>query len=361
VIRVLVIDDSALVRKMLTDELGKFDDIQVVGGAVDPYVARDKILALKPDVLTLDLEMPRMDGLTFLAKLMKHHPLPVIVVSSVAPENSRNTVKALALGAFEVIQKPGSALSTPDIARQLVRSIRAAASAKIQPLALPSAGAPPPAPTPIRGSDSPLTTTHKVVALGASTGGTQAIEALIRVLPADFPGMVVVQHMPAQFTEAFAQRLDTLGALRVLEAREGDQVLPGRVLIAPGGIHMELSRSGAFYSTHLLRGEPVHHQIPAVDILFDSVARQAGGNAIGVLLTGMGADGARGLLTMREAGAWTLAQDEASSVVWGMPGEAVRMGAACEMASLQDMPRAMAAALRRSEPAPPPGPPKTRP
>ena len=338
-IRVLVVDDSALVRKILSQELEKFGDIEVVGGAVDPYVARDKIFRLKPDVITLDLEMPRMDGLTFLARLMKYFPIPVVVVSSVAAENSGNALRALSLGAVEVIQKPGTAMSTPDIARELVRAIRTAHGARVHRQEDVADA--------VAEAAGPLATTHKVLALGASTGGTQAIERLIQALPAELPGMVVVQHMPAQFTATFAQRLDTLGRLRVKEAADRDQVLPGRVLIAPGGYHLVLERSGAFYSVRVTGGEPQHHQKPAVDVLFESVAHHAGPNAVGVLLTGMGADGAKGLLSMRGQGAWTLAQDEASSVVWGMPGEAVKMGAACEVVPLGAMARAMVNALER--------------
>ncbi|MBI5804925.1 chemotaxis response regulator protein-glutamate methylesterase [candidate division TA06 bacterium] len=324
-IKVLVVDDSALVRKILTEELTKHKDITVVGSAIDPYVARDKIVRLKPDVITLDLEMPRMDGLSFLSKLMRYHPLPVVVVSSLTPANSQNAIRALELGAVDVICKPGSSLSSPDISRQLANAIRAAAKARI-------AG---PAPETAEAADRgrpynfSLKTTHKVIAVGASTGGTIAIETLLRDLPSNIPGLVIVQHMPEHFTATFAQRLDSICMIEVKEAEDGDAVVPGRALIAPGGRHMVLERSGAFYQVRIKDGPMVHHQRPSVDVLFHTAAKQAGENAIGVILTGMGVDGAAGLLAMKERGAYTIAQDEASSVVYGMPGEAVKIGAAC--------------------------------
>jgi two-component system chemotaxis response regulator CheB len=349
-IRVLVVDDSALVRRVLTDELDRQPDIEVVGTATDPYVAREKIVRLQPDVVTLDVEMPRMDGLSFLAKLMKHYPLPVVVVSSLTPKDSDNAVRALALGAVEVVAKPGSSYSTPDVSGELARAIRHAARARLAPLTPRMAGAAPVARPALalagsavgRGAADPtassastaaavlprLQTTHKVLAVGASTGGTQAIERLLRALPADAPGTVIVQHMPEHFTAAFAKRLDGLCAVEVREARDNDPVVPGVVLIAPGNRHMILQASGARYHVRVKDGPPVHHQRPAVDVLFQSVARAAGPNAVGVILTGMGADGAKGLLAMREAGARTFAQDEATCVVFGMPKEAIRMGAA---------------------------------
>ncbi len=331
-IRVLVVDDSALVRRILSDELAKAPDIEVVGTAIDPYVARDKILQLKPDVVTLDVEMPRMDGLTFLAKLMKHHPMPVVVVSSVTPKHSAAALRALQLGALEVIAKPGSALSVPDIAQQLVRAIRAASMAKIS-RALPAPDLAPPVPL----SLAHFETTHKVLAIGASTGGTQAIEAVVRMLPANGPGTVMVQHMPAGFTASFAQRLNDVCAMEVREARDGDLVAPGLVLLAPGNFHMVLQANGARFVVRVKDGPQVHHQRPAVDVLFQSVARHAGRNAVGVILTGMGADGAKGLLEMHDAGAWTIAQDEQSCIVFGMPREAIKLGAASEVVALRDV------------------------
>jgi two-component system chemotaxis response regulator CheB len=340
-IRVLVVDDSAFVRKVLSEELSRQSDIEVVGDALDPYVARDKILRLKPDVVTLDLEMPRMDGLTFLAKLMKFHPLPVVVVSSVAPENSANALKALSLGAVEVVSKPGSALSTAEIGSLLARAVRTAASARVR-RSLPAPVAPPsaaPMPTPSRHS-------RHVICVGASTGGTQAIEVLVRSLPANVPGLAVVQHMPPIFTAEFARRLDKLAAIRVKEASDGDPILVGQMLIAPGGYQMSLEKNGLQYRVRVSKGQPVHHQLPAVDPLFESAARCAGSDALGVLLTGMGADGAEGLLAMRRRGAFTLVQDEASSVIWGMPGEAVKLGAACAIEPLDHMSRAIQSALQ---------------
>ena len=330
-----MVDDSALVRKLLTEELSRYDDITVVGTAVDPYVAREKIVALKPDVITLDVEMPRMDGLSFLVKLMKHYPVPVIIVSSLTPTNSDAAIRALSLGAVDVIGKPGSALSVPDISRQLVQSIRAASRAKLQKRVESSAIGPTQSryTTALAG----LAMTHKVIALGASTGGTQALEAVLTRLPPTMPGMVVCQHMPEKFTASFAARLNGSCALEVREAQDGDAVVPGVVLIAPGNLHMMLTLSGARYQVRVKDGPRVHHQRPAVDILFASVARCAGRNAIGAIFTGMGADGAKGLLAMRDAGAHTIAQDEASCVVFGMAKEAIRLGAAIEVLPLTDI------------------------
>jgi two-component system chemotaxis response regulator CheB len=355
VIRVLVVDDSALVRKVLSEELARHPDIEVVGTAIDPYVARDKIVRLRPDVVTLDIEMPRMDGLSFLAKLMRHLPTPVVVVSSLAPRDSETAIRALALGAVEVIAKPGSAFAVDGVAADLARAVRAAASARVGRRLEAPAGASPAtaggAGTPALPPGTPfldvthLDTTHKVLAVGASTGGTQAIERVLRDLPANAPGTVIVQHMPVHFTAAFARRLDGICPMQVREAVDGDAVVPGVALIAPGDQHMVLQRSGARYVARVKSGPPVHHQRPAVDVLFQSVARHAGRNAIGVLLTGMGADGARGLLAMREAGAHTIAQDEASCVVYGMPREAARMGAAAEILGLDAVPAAVLRAL----------------
>jgi len=332
-IKVLVVDDSALVRKVLTEELSRYSDIEVVGGAIDPYVARDKIVRLKPDVITLDIEMPRMDGLSFLSKLMKFYPMPVVIVSSLTPQNSQNAIRALELGAVEVICKPGSSLSAPDISQRLVEAIRVAARAKIarktmEPVDKESSA----------GYKIQLKTTHKVIAIGASTGGTIAIENILTKMPMNIPGILVVQHMPEYFTASFAERLNTLCKIEVREAKDGDTAGPGLALIAPGGHHMLLERSGAFYNVRIKGGPMVHHQKPSVDVLFHSVAKQAGANAMGILLTGMGADGADGLLAMKQNKAYTIAQDEASSVVYGMPGEAVKLGAACDELPLDEIP-----------------------
>ena len=332
-VKVLIVDDSAVVRQVLSAELSKAEGIEVVGTAMDPYVARDKILALKPDVMTLDLEMPRMDGLTFLRKLMRYHPLPVIVVSSLTPAGSDTALEALRLGAVEVVAKPGSAYSVKDVSKQLARQIRVAATARVVSRAEPEFE-PSAAPA---GGGSLLRTTHKILAIGASTGGTRAIEKVLRRLPPDTPGTLIVQHMPEHFTTSFAQRLNELCPMEVREADTNDPVVPGVALIAPGNRHMVLRRSGAKYFVLTKGGPPVHYQRPSVDVLFHSVATQAGANAVGVILTGMGADGAAGLLAMRQAGASTLAQDEASCVVFGMPREAIRLDAAGQVVPLDAM------------------------
>jgi two-component system chemotaxis response regulator CheB len=323
VIRVLIVDDSAIVRKVLTDQLSQFPDIEIVGTAIDPFVARDKIVKLKPDVITLDIEMPRMDGLSFLAKLMKFYPMPVVVVSSLTPQSSETAMRALELGAVEVISKPGSQYTTPDVNRHLIRAIRAAASANMAKRPERSKS------TNVKTSNKQifLKTTHKVLAIGASTGGTRAIEEILKELPVTTPGTVIVQHMPEYISGAFAQRLNSICSMEVREAHDNDAVVPGIVLLAPGNKHMILQRSGAKYLVKVKEGPPVHHQRPSVDVLFQSVARNAGENAIGVILTGMGADGAKGLLEMRETGAFTIAQDEQSCVVFGMPKEAIKLSA----------------------------------
>lgn len=341
-IRVLVVDDSAVVRKILTEELSKYPDIDVVGSAVDPYVARDKIVELSPHVLTLDVEMPRMDGLSFLAKLMRYHPLPVVIVSSVTPKNSEAAIRALELGAVEVICKPGSAFTIPDVGKQLVRAIRAAASAKLP------ARRDPPVTAEVDSEPAflaQLQATHKILAIGASTGGTKAIETLLSSLPATTPGTVIVQHMPAYFTGSFAARLNGICPMEVREARDGDSVVPGVALLAPGNHHLLLERDGARFIVAVKDGPAVHHQRPSVDVLFDSVARKAGRNAVGVLLTGMGADGAKGLLAMRESGAFTLAEDESTCIVFGMPKEAIKLHAVDEVVPLHQMARAVVGAL----------------
>jgi two-component system chemotaxis response regulator CheB len=335
VIRVLIVDDSAIVRRVLSEELARYDDIEIVGTAVDPYVARDKILQLNPDVLTLDIEMPRMDGISFLARLMKFQPMPVVIVSSLTPKGSEAALHALQLGAVEVVDK-SSQYSAPTDIRALARAIRAAAASR--PVRLANL---PPVPPPVV-SAAPLATgglltTHKILAIGASTGGTQAIEVMMRGMPAASPGTVIVQHMPAGFTASFAERLNQQCQMQVREAKDGDDVVPGVALLAPGNYHMMLQMSGARYTVRVKDGPPVHHQRPAVDVLFQSVAATAGRNAIGVLLTGMGADGARGLLAMKEAGAHTIAQNEESCVVFGMPKEAIKMGAAVQVVALTDI------------------------
>jgi two-component system chemotaxis response regulator CheB len=342
-IKVLIVDDSAVVRKVLTEELSRYDDIEIVGTAVDPYVARDKIVKLRPDVITLDLEMPRMDGLSFLSKLMKHFPLPVVVLSSLTPRNSETAMRALDLGAVEVLSKAGSAYTPQEVSSNLVRAIRGAATAKVSRLAVDAE------PVEARLADDSLLrqTTLKVLAIGASTGGTKAIESVLTAMPPSTPGTLIVQHMPETFTHAFAERLNALCAMEVREARDNDHVVPGLALIAPGNHHMVLQRSGGNYVARIKDGPRVHYQRPSVDVLFHSVARQAGRNAVGVILTGMGADGAKGLLSMRASGAYTLAQDEQSCVVFGMPKEAIKLGAADEVLPLSRVPKGILAALAR--------------
>ena len=318
VVKVLVVDDSAIVRQLLTRQLSRDPGITVVGSAPDPFVARDKIIELQPDVLTLDIEMPRMDGITFLRKLMVYHPMPVIVLSSLTAQGTQTAIEAMEAGAIEVLCKPSSAYSVEDLGTMLIAKVKSAARAKIR------AGT-------VRSGPAPLAmtaTTDKLLAIGASTGGVQALTELLSGFPRNAPGTVIVQHMPAQFTSSFASRLDGLCEPEVREAANGDSVVPGLVLIAPGGFHTTLRRSGARYYVEVMDGPEVHHQKPAVDILFDSVAKYAGANAIGAILTGMGADGAAGLLNMRRAGARTIAQDERSCIVFGMPMEAIKLGAA---------------------------------
>lgn len=334
-IRVLVVDDSAVVRKVFTEELSKEKDIEVVGTAPDPYIARDKILKLKPDVVTLDVEMPRMDGITFLRKLMKHYPLPIIIVSSLTEKGSDLAMEALSIGALEVISKPSAAYSVGDMSVQLADKIRAVSKVS---LTTPKATSVP--------EDSGIAqiksralsaTTNKIIAIGASTGGTEAIKTVLTQMPVNAPGMVVVQHMPAQFTTSFAQRLDSLCEITVREARDGDTVSNGLALIAPGNYHMLLKRSGARYYVAVKKGPLVHHQRPAADVLFKSVAMYAGANALGIILTGMGADGAAGLLEMKNAGAHNIAQDEKTCVVFGMPKEAIRLDAVDKVVGLPNI------------------------
>ncbi|THB80627.1 MAG: chemotaxis response regulator protein-glutamate methylesterase [Desulfobacteraceae bacterium] len=321
-IQVLIVDDSAIVRKVFSEQLSKQRGIKVVGTAPDPYVARDRIVQLKPDVITLDIEMPRMDGITFLKKLMKYYPLPVIIVSSLTTKGSKLALEALSLGALEVISKPSAAYSVGDMGVQLAEKIRAVhgvkVTAKSDPVKTQGPGIE---------SRALTATTNKIIAIGASTGGTEAITQVLTRLPRNSPGVVVVQHMPAQFTTSFSERLNQLCQIDVAEAKNGDTVTNGKALIAPGNFHMMLKRSGARYYVEVKTGPLVHYQRPAVDVLFKSVARYAGANALGIILTGMGKDGAQGMLTMKESGAINIAQDEATSVVFGMPKEAINIGA----------------------------------
>jgi two-component system chemotaxis response regulator CheB len=327
-IRVLVVDDSAIVRKIFSEELAKFSDIEVVGTAPDPFIARDKIFQVNPDVITLDIEMPRMDGLTFLRKLMRYYPIPVIIVSSLTQAGSRIALEALESGAIEVIAKPGGSYSVGDMSEQLAEKIRAVSRVSMNKKHREAACCRDlPAETVPVASSSLSQTTHQIIAIGASTGGTEALKRVVAKMPPGGPGILIVQHMPANFTATFAERLDGLSQIRVREAKNNDPVVPGTALIAPGNFHMLLRRSGAKYYVEVKDGPMVHHQRPAVDVLFRSTAKYAGANAVGVIMTGMGADGAAGLLEMKKAGARTIAQDEHTCIVFGMPKEAIKAGA----------------------------------
>jgi two-component system chemotaxis response regulator CheB len=334
-IRVLVVDDSAVVRQIFSRELAKDPELDVVGAAPDPFVARDLIVRLRPDVLTLDLEMPRMDGTTFLRKLMHYYPLPVVVVSSLTPAGGELALEALAAGAVDVLCKPGAAFTVGDMSSQLIQKVKAAAQVDVKAraqqraLAASGAGAPPRALS---------RTTNQILAIGASTGGTVALEGILRAMPPNAPGIVITQHMPEMFTKYFASRLDQVSGVEVREGQDGDSVVPGVALIAPGNRHMLLKRSGARYYVNVREGPRVNLHRPSVDVMFRSVAQAAGRNSVGVILTGMGGDGAQGLLEMRNAGARTLAQDEASCVVFGMPKVAIELGAVENVVALQAMP-----------------------
>jgi len=335
-IRVLVVDDSALVRQVLTRALAADPGIDVIGAAPDPYVARDKIKALDPDVLTLDVEMPRMDGLAFLEKLMRARPMPVIMVSSLTQSGCETTLKALELGAIDFVAKPrvGLTEALETLSVEVVEKVKAAAAARVR-------ASRPPVPRPEGPARLPgghFQTTDIMIAMGASTGGTEALREVLTAMPADAPGTVVVQHMPEQFTRAFANRLNGLCAVHVKEAEDGDRVLAGHVLLAPGNHHVRVVRDGAAWRVRTSQDAPVNRHRPSVDVLFQSVAGALGHNAIGVIMTGMGNDGARGLLAMRQAGAQTVAQDEASCVVFGMPKEAIALGGAERIVPLSRIP-----------------------
>jgi two-component system chemotaxis response regulator CheB len=345
-IKVMVVDDSAVVRQVMQGILEAEPDMQVLGAASDPLFALDKMAKNWPDVIVLDIEMPRMDGLTFLRKLMSERPTAVVICSSLTEKGTETALQAMAAGAADVITKPRAGLKDflQQSAAELVNAVRGAAKANLR--ALQARPRPPTAVPPQRCSADvilPLTgqamaqTTERVVAIGTSTGGTQALEQVLVRLPRVCPGLVIVQHMPEKFTASFADRLNTLCAIEVREARNNDRVLPGLALIAPGGKHMVLKRSGAFYQVQVLDGPHVNRHRPSVDVLFRSVARYAGRNATGIIMTGMGDDGARGLKEMFDAGAETFAQDEASCVVYGMPREAVKLGGVGQVVSLDDI------------------------
>ncbi|MGA2113464.1 MAG: chemotaxis response regulator protein-glutamate methylesterase [Bryobacteraceae bacterium] len=328
-IRVLIVDDSAVVRQALSEVLSGDPGIEVIGTASDPFVAAERMQDQAPDVITLDIEMPRMDGLTFLRKIMSQHPIPVVVCSTLAEEGASTTLKALEYGAVDIIAKPrlGTKKFFAESSVILCQAVRAAAAARLR---VPSHTVEPKLTADAilsRAKGATLDTTEKVVVVGASTGGTEALRALLEVLPADGPGIAIVQHMPEVFTRAFANRLDGLCQISVKEAQSNDTVLRGRALIAPGNHHLLLKRSGARYYVEIKDGPLVSRHRPSVDVLFRSAARYAGQNAVGVILTGMGDDGASGMLEMKQAGAATIAQDEATSVVFGMPNEAIKRGA----------------------------------
>ncbi len=354
--RVLIVDDSALMRRLLTEILGAAPDLEVVGTAPDPFVARDKIKALEPDVLTLDVEMPRMDGLKFLANLMRLHPMPVVMVSSLTEKGADVTLEALALGAVDFVSKPkiDQARGLEACAEEVVAKVRAAAGARVHSRDRAVTASTLQVETKLS-ADAVLgrsvvrghfRTTDRIIAIGASTGGTEAIREVLDRMPADAPGILISQHIPEAFSGPFARRLDTTSPMSVREAEHGQQVLPGHVYLAPGHSHLLLRRNGAQYVCELSDGPPVNRHRPSVDVMFRSVAQSAGSNAVGVILTGMGADGAQGLLEMREHGARTLAQDQASSVVWGMPGEAVKRGAAEAVLPLSQMAQSVLALVR---------------
>jgi two-component system chemotaxis response regulator CheB len=332
-IRVLIVDDSAIVRKLLSEALAPEPDIEVVGTAPDPYIARDKIVALDPDVLTLDIEMPRMDGLTFLEKLSRFHPLPVIIISSLAQSSCDAALEAMRRGAVHVIAKPGGPYSVGDLKIDLPHAVRAAAAARRRPvLDVP----PPPyrtekGTTQIARASSPP---GSVIAIGASTGGTEAIQRVLLELPADVPPVLITQHIPPRFSASFAKRLNQICAFEVKEAVDGDILRPGLALLAPGDFHLLVRNAGGRLRAVVKEGPRVMYQRPSVDVLFESVAAAAGPSATGIILTGMGKDGANGLLKMRRSGAHTIAQDEASCVVFGMPREAIELGAAEEILPL---------------------------
>lgn len=349
-IKVLLVDDSAVVRQVVLALLEREPDIQVIGAASDPLFAMDKMAREWPDVIVLDVEMPRMDGITFLKKIMAERPTPVLICSSLTEKGAETTLQALAAGAVEIITKPKVGLKgfLEQSSAELVAAVRAAAQANVKQLvrnaaALTPVGAKLNADVilPPTSGQAMAQTTERIVAIGTSTGGTQALELVLTALPRVSPGIVIVQHMPEKFTASFAARLNTLSQIEVREARNNDRVIPGLALIAPGGKHMLLKRSGAYYHVEVVDGPLVNRHRPSVDVLFRSVAKFAGKNATGIIMTGMGDDGARGLKELHETGARTYAQDEASCVVFGMPKEAIKLGGVDRVIALDDIPRAI--------------------
>lgn len=343
-ITVLIVDDSAVVRQTLEEVLSSDREIEVIATASDPYIAADKILHQVPDVITLDVEMPRMDGVTFLQKIMSQHPIPVVICSSLTEGGSETAMKALEYGAVEIIQKPrlGTKQFLEESRVRICDAVKAAAIARIsrvspaQPRIVPKFSADVILPKPV--SNAMVKTTEKVVVVGASTGGTEALRDFLEAMPLDAPGIVVVQHMPEHFTRAFAGRLDSTCRISVKEAEDNDTIIRGRALIAPGNHHLLLKRSGARYYVEVKDGPLVSRHRPSVDVLFRSAARYAGKNCIGVIMTGMGDDGAKGMLEMKEAGAFTIAQDEESCVVFGMPKKAIELNAVDKVAHIKKIP-----------------------
>lgn len=361
-VKVLIVDDSAMIRQLLSELLASDRGIEVVGTAADPYIARDKIKELNPDVITLDVEMPRMDGLTFLKNLMRLRPMPVVMISSLTDKGAQVTLQALELGAVDFVTKPKIDVQAGlnEYRDTIVEKVKMAARVTVNRLVLPpktlaqepvTHSAIPSNVPPKLSADAILSsqsgiskhyrTTEKILAIGASTGGTEALRYVISQLPPDMPGIVISQHIPPAFSTTFAARLNRESALTVFEAEDGQQILPGHVYVAPGDFHLLVERSGARYICRLNDGPRVNRHKPSVDVMFRSVAQYVGPNAVGFILTGMGDDGARGLLEMKQAGAATVAQDEASSVVWGMPGEAVKLGAADQILPLSEIPARM--------------------
>ncbi len=343
-IRVLIVDDSAVVRQTLQDVLSSDTDIEVMATASDPFIAADKILHEVPDVITLDVEMPRMDGITFLQKIMSQHPIPVVICSGLTEEGSETALKALEYGAVEIIQKPrlGTKQFLEESQVRICDAVKAAAAARIRRLSHETNRVTPKFSADVilekPPSQAMVKTTEKVVVVGASTGGTEALGDFLKAMPLDAPGIVVVQHMPEHFTRAFASRLDTICGISVKEAENNDTIIRGRALIAPGNHHVLLKRSGARYYVELKDGPLVSRHRPSVDVLFRSAARYAGKNCIGVIMTGMGDDGAKGMLEMKQAGAFTIAQDEESCVVFGMPKKAIELGAVDRVAHINNIP-----------------------
>ncbi|NTV10709.1 MAG: chemotaxis response regulator protein-glutamate methylesterase [Zoogloea sp.] len=349
--RVLIVDDSAVMRSLLTEIVNSSPDLQAVGGAPDPLVAREMIKTLNPDVLTLDVEMPKMDGLDFLSRLMRLRPMPVVMISSLTERGSETTLQALELGAVDFVTKPrhDQPGGLEAYAERVCATLRAAAQARMrvrhgagaETLAARIAKS-----NPIAGMPEGRNMQDKLIVIGASTGGTEAIKEVLSALPEQMPGILIVQHMPEMFTGSFARRLDGLCRLHVKEAEDGERIKPGVAYLAPGHSHLSVRRSSGVWHCELQRSEPVNRHRPSVDVLFHSAARLAGANALGVLLTGMGKDGAQGLLAMRQAGAWTIAQDQDSCVVYGMPREAAAIGAVDEVLPLREIPQRLLARLR---------------